>query len=105
MASLSRPERVRFSTASIFLLGGIVGTGLNAAVLAFARVNLGWHTAAAFFSGTLANLLFHHVYYHLIFVNREIKLRTPLWLQLVLYLLISAGAATVGWTLHDGAGL
>jgi hypothetical protein len=86
-------------------LGGIVGTGLNAALLSFARVKLGWPTAAAFFSGTMANLLFHHVYYHLIFVNREIKLRTPLWLQLMLYSLISAGAATVGWALHDVAGL
>jgi len=105
MPSLSRPERVRFSTASIFFLGGIIGTGLNAALLAFARVKLGWHTSAAFFSGTMANLLFHHVYYHLIFVNREIKLRTPFWLQLMLYLLISAGAATVGWALHDGVGL
>jgi SAM-dependent methyltransferase len=105
MPPLSPSARVRFSTASIFLLGGIVGTGLNAALLAFARVQLGWHTGAAFFAGTMANLLFHHVYYHLIFVNREIKLRTPFWLQLTLYALISAGAATVGWALHDGVGL
>lgn len=104
MPPLSPPARVRFSTLSIFLLGGIVGTGINALVLAFARIELGWHTAVAFFSGTMANLLFHHIYYHLIFVNREIRLRTPFWLQLGLYCLIASGAAAAGWLLYDIAG-
>lgn len=105
MPSLSPPARLRFSTLSIFLLGGIVGTGINALVVALVRMELGWHTAIAFFSGTMANLLFHHVYYHLIFVNREIRLRTPLWLQLGLYCLIASGAAAAGWLLCDLVGL
>ena len=96
MISPARHERLRFPTVSIFLLGGLLGTGLNAAILALAHTQAGWHAAAAFFAGTMANLLFHHVYYHLIFVNREIQLRTPFWRQSILYVLISAGAAVAG---------
>ena len=103
MISPARHERLRFPTVSIFLLGGLLGTGLNAAILALAHTQAGWHAAAAFFAGTMANLLFHHVYYHLIFVNREIQLRTPFWRQSILYVLISAGAAVAGFLLHDVA--
>lgn len=102
--SLAR-ERLRFSALSIFLLGGVVGSGLNAGVIVLGHAKLGWPMAAAFFSGTLVNLLFHHVYYHLIFVNREIKLRTSFRLQFLMYLLISGGAATASYLLHDLAGL
>jgi SAM-dependent methyltransferase len=97
--------RLSFSIVPVFLLGGAIGTGLNAAVLVLGHAQLAWPTAAACFAGTMANLLFHHVYYHLVFVNRDIKLRTPFWLQSLLYLLIAGGAAGAGWLLHDLAGL
>jgi SAM-dependent methyltransferase len=99
------PERLRFSVFAIFLLGGVVGSGLNAWVIVLGHAKLGWPISAAFFVGTVANLLFHHVYYHLIFVNREIKLRTSFRLQLLMYLLIASGAAAASYLLHDLARL
>ena len=101
----SQCQRLAHSIVPILLLGGFVGTCLNALVIALALVHLGCPTAGAFFAGTMVNLLFHHVYYHVIFVNREIKLRTPLWLQSGLYLLIAGCAALAGWLLHDVAGI
>lgn len=97
--------RLAFPIARIFLLGGIAGSGLNALTILLLHLWAGASIAASFFAGTLLNLTFHHLYYHLIFLNREITLRTPLWLQGILYLLIAAGAGAAGWSLHDAAGL
>jgi 2-polyprenyl-3-methyl-5-hydroxy-6-metoxy-1,4-benzoquinol methylase len=94
--------RLEYPALGIFLLGGLAGTLLNAAVtIALARP-AGSPVPLAFFCGTMANLLFHHVYYHLIFINREIKLRTPLWVQLFLYVTVSAGVAGAAWLLVHG---
>jgi hypothetical protein len=41
----------------------------------------GFNPLLAFFLGTLVNELVHHVYYHVVYVNQEIKLRTPLMIQ------------------------
>ena len=105
MPSHSPQERLSFSIVPVFLLGGIVGSGLNASVLTLAHTRLAWPTAVAFFAGTMVNLLFHHVYYHLIFVNREIKMRTSFWRQFILYTLIAGGAAGAGFLLHEVAAL
>lgn len=97
--------RLAFPIARIFLLGGIAGSGLNVLTILLLHLWLSISIGIAFSIGTLVNLVFHHLYYHLIFLNREITLRTPLWLQGILYLLISAGAGVAGWALHDAASL
>jgi SAM-dependent methyltransferase len=51
----------------------------------------------AFFVGTLFNELFHHVYYHVVYVNQEIRLRTPLVIQMLLYVIVAAMAAGLLW--------
>jgi SAM-dependent methyltransferase len=90
------PHRLRYPALFIFLLGGFLGSGINLAVT-LGLLQLGIEAIAAFFIGTLANELFHHLYYHVVYVNQEIRLRTPLPIQLSLYVLIAALAAGLLW--------
>ena len=66
-------KRLEYPALAIFLLGGVTGSGINAAVVASLYLLAGTSAPLAFFCGTMANLLFHHVYYHFIFINREIQ--------------------------------
>jgi SAM-dependent methyltransferase len=89
------PHRLRYPALYVFLLGGFIGSGLNLLVtMALCRF---MNPLAAFFFGTLVNEGFHHIYYHVVYVNQEIKLRTPLAIQLSLYLIVAAGAAALLW--------
>ncbi len=88
-------KRLEYPALAIFLLGGVTGSGINAAVVASLYLLAGTSAPLAFFCGTMANLLFHHVYYHFIFINREIQLRTPWWLQGLLYCAVAAGAGAL----------
>jgi SAM-dependent methyltransferase len=91
------PHRLRYPALYIFLLGGLLGSGLNFAATIGLHYLLGMNAWLSFFIGTLANELFHHVYYHVVYVNQEIRLRTPLALQMTLYVLVAAGAAVLLW--------
>ena len=96
------PHRLRYPALYVFLLGGFLGSGLNLLVTVL-LVHFGINALAAFFIGTLVNELFHHLYYHVVYVNQEIRLRTPLAIQLSLYVLIAALAAGLFWgVLHIG---
>ncbi len=90
------PHRLRHPAAYTFLLGGVLGSGLNL-VLTLALARLGVWPPLAIALGTLANELFHHVYYHVVYVNQEIRLRTPLPLQLTLYVAVAAAAGGLLW--------
>jgi SAM-dependent methyltransferase len=94
-------ERFRHSPLYIFLLGGILGSGLNLGVTGLLHEALGWHPLPAFFIGTLANLLFHHAYYALVFVNQEISMKTALPLQLLLYLGVSFLGSGLLWVFYE----
>ncbi len=90
------PHRLRHPAAYTFLLGGFLGSGLNLVVtLALAR--LGTWPPLAIALGTLANEAFHHVYYHVVYVNQEIRLRTPLPLQVGMYVAVAAAAGGLLW--------
>jgi SAM-dependent methyltransferase len=84
------PHRLRYPALYVFLLGGLIGSGLNLfvtlALVRFLRLN----PLLAFFIGTLVNELFHHLYYHVVYVNQEIRLRTPLAIQVTLYVIVAA---------------
>jgi SAM-dependent methyltransferase len=96
------PHRLRYPAFLIFLLGGCIGSGLNLLVTLM-LVHFGIAALSAFFIGTLVNELFHHVYYHVVYVNQEIRLRTPLAIQLSLYVLIAGLAAALLWgVMHVG---
>jgi SAM-dependent methyltransferase len=98
-------HRLRYPALYIYLLGGGLGSGLNFLVTFILHRALGVNPYLAFFIGTLANELLHHVYYHVVYVNQEIRLRTPLAIQLALYVIVAAGAAGLLWVVMHVAGL
>ena len=98
MANTVRP-RFRHPAIFIYLLGGVLGSGINFAVTLSLHALLRLPVPLCFFLGTLANELFHHVYYHVVYVNQEIRLRTPLAIQLTLYVVVAAVAAGMLWVI------
>ena len=93
------PHRLRYPAWLVYVLGGSLGSGLNFAVTLAAVHVAGVRPPAAFLIGTLANEAFHHVYYHVVYVNQEIRLRTPLAIQATLYVVVAAAAAGLLWGL------
>lgn len=91
--------RQRYSPVLVYLLGGTLGSGTNFVVTATLYFLTG-KPLAAFFCGTLANQLFHHVFYTVVYENEEIRMRTMLPVQLALYLLVAAGATLPLYVLH-----
>jgi SAM-dependent methyltransferase len=91
------PVRIRHPAVYVYLLGGITGSGLNLIV----TVCLWWIASlrpwACFAIGTLVNEAYHHLYYHVVYVNQEIRLRTPLWMQAGLYLIVAVFAGALLW--------
>ena len=98
--ALTPPYRIRYRAPLVFSLGGFLGSGLNIAqrcsiyfALHFGADEL--RAVVAFFFGALAEQLFHHLYYHVVYVNQEIRMRTPLPLQFAMYLCVAAFMAVV----------
>jgi len=98
-------HRLRYPALYIYLLGGALGSGLNFLVTFILHRALGVNAYLAFFVGTLANELLHHVYYHVVYVNQEIRLRTPLAIQLALYIIVAIAAASLLWVILRLTGL
>ena len=86
-------QRLRYPAFPIFLLGGFSGSALNLLVSSFLFYYIGFNPYIGFFCGTLSNELFHHIFYHVVFVNREIRMKTPLPLQFFLYCCVAFGSA------------
>ena len=91
------PHRLRYPAFYVFLLGGLLGSGLNLFVTLMLVHLHGFKPTVAFFIGTLVNEFVHHVYYHVVYVNQEIRLRTPLMIQATLYVIVAAAAAGLLW--------
>src|ERR1700712_4144288 len=89
------PQRLRYPALLVYLLGGLLGSGINFALTFALHRWMAVPAPLAFFLGTLANELFHHVFYHVVYVNQEIRLRTPLLLQVMLYIIVAAAAGTM----------
>jgi SAM-dependent methyltransferase len=98
-------NRLRHPAVLIFLLGGFLGSGLNLAVSAACFWLLRWSPLVSFFLGTLVNQLFHHIYYRLVYVNQEIRMRTAPVIQLLLYLLVAALSTVPLWVLMVALGV
>jgi SAM-dependent methyltransferase len=86
--------RLVYPRGLVYILGGLAGAVVNLSCTILLYQGLHWNPFAAFFYGTLANELFHHAYYRVVYVNREIRIRTSFPLHFSLYLLVAVfGAA------------
>ena len=91
------PQRLRHPAILIFLLGGVLGSALNLGMSAALHSWLGLSPYASFFAGTMANQLFHYLYYHLVHVNQEIKLRNSLPVLFTMYVVVALLAQAPLW--------
>jgi len=82
-------QRLRHPDFLIFILGGLLGASINFGGTYFLYSGLGLSPVISFFGGTLANQLFHHLYYNVVYVNQEIRIKTPLALHLFLYFCVA----------------
>jgi len=90
-------QRWRHPASLIFLLGGVLGAVVNAGTTLLLVERSGWDPRTAFFLGTLLNQVFHYFYYHVVYENQEIRMRTSLGLHLFLSFFVSlAGALLLG---------
>ncbi|HPH56219.1 MAG TPA: class I SAM-dependent methyltransferase [Smithella sp.] len=86
-------QRIRYTPFLIFLLGGVSGSALNLALSSLLFYYFSLNPYFSFICGTLANEFFHHLYYHVVFVNQEIRMKTAFPLQMFLYLCVALGGA------------
>ncbi len=92
-------HRIRHPAHLVFLLGGISGSAINFAMTIGLNLVAGVHPLVAFFLGTLANQLFHYVYYHLVFLNQERRMRNGPVARLAVYLTVALIASGLLWGL------
>ncbi len=95
--------RLKHPALFIFLLGGLSGAALNVGLTFALHRWAGFSLLAAFFLGTLANEIFHFLYYTLIHDNEEMHFHTPLPVRLLLYTALALLgvlllAAVLTWT-------
>lgn len=90
-------ERLRHPEMFIFVLGGVLGLVLNWVTAVLLYRYAGFNPLLSFLVATLLNEGFHHVYYSVIYVNQEIRFKTPFGLHLLMYLGVAlAGAGVLG---------
>lgn len=87
------PVRLKHPGILVFLLGGFSGAALNLAVGCAVHLWKGGDPLLAIFLGTLANELFHFVYYSLVFVNEEVRWRMKPWALILLYVVVAAASS------------
>ena len=86
-------QRLRHPDTLIFILGGVTGALINFGLTWVLLEKMGLNPLVSFFFGTVANQLFHHLYYNVVYVNQEIRLKTPLPLHLFFYLCVAGGSS------------
>lgn len=82
-------ERLRHPAFLIFVLGGMLGTIVNFSITFFLHFKFNFSPLVSFFAGTLSNQLFHHAFYSVVYVNKEVRLKTPLPLHFFLYFFVA----------------
>ncbi|HEY5040117.1 MAG TPA: class I SAM-dependent methyltransferase [bacterium] len=90
-------QRWRHPAILIFLLGGFIGTLLNLGATLFLVLHFGLNPLLSFFVGTFINQAFHYVFYNVVYVNQEIRMRTSFPLHLFLSFWVSVGSAALLW--------
>ncbi len=96
----SAHTRIHHAWLSVVVLGWMFGSGLGLGV-AFALYFTVMQTLplVAYAIGAVANMLFHHVYYRVVYVNGEIRMRTSLPVQLLLYAAVAVLSMLPLWFL------
>lgn len=90
-------HRWRHPATLIFLLGGLLGAALNLGATLLLALRFSLNPLAAFFIGTFLNQAFHYIYYNVVYVNHEIRMKTSFAIHLFLSFWVSAGAAALLW--------
>jgi 2-polyprenyl-3-methyl-5-hydroxy-6-metoxy-1,4-benzoquinol methylase/putative flippase GtrA len=91
------PQRLKHPDALVFLLGGIVGAAVNVAVTLAAHLWLRWDPLLAIFLGTLANQLWHFVFYAVVFVQEEARWRLRPVPRALIFVAVAASSAGLLW--------
>lgn len=97
MSETKMIQRWRHPASLIFLLGGFLGASLNFFFTLFLALKCGVDPKMAFFLGTFLNQAFHYIYYNVVYVNQEIRMRTSFPLHLFLSFWVSLGGAGLLW--------
>jgi 2-polyprenyl-3-methyl-5-hydroxy-6-metoxy-1,4-benzoquinol methylase len=90
-------QKLSHSFIFIFLLGGVLGSIINFIVTISFYFIFQLNPFFSFFIGIIFNELFNHTYYHILFTNREIRMKTPLNIQLFLYLCVAFASLFILW--------
>lgn len=90
-------KRLKHPDILVFLLGGLAGAAINLGLASAARYGLGWDPRVSVFAGTLANEIFHYLYYSVVFVNQEVRWRMKATSLLVLYVVVAAASSGLMW--------
>jgi ubiquinone/menaquinone biosynthesis C-methylase UbiE len=90
-------QRWRHPAILIFILGGFIGAFLNLGITLLLVFKFSCNPLLAFFIGTFLNQAFHYVYYNVVYVNKEIQMRTSFPIHLFLSFWVSVGSAGLLW--------
>jgi SAM-dependent methyltransferase len=93
----SEARRLTHPFLLVALLGGILGACVNLGLAGAVHFGKGWNPLAAIFLGTMANQIFHFLYYSVVLANRELRWRVAPPLQLLLYVAVAATASGLLW--------
>ena len=77
-------------------LGSAVNLGVTFSIVYFFPRNP-FAPFIGFFLGTFLNQAFHYVYYHVVYVNQEIRMRTSFSIHLFMSVWVSEGSALLLW--------
>lgn len=91
------PSRLKHPDALVFLLGGIVGAGVNLAVTLAVHLWLGWDALVAIFLGTLANQFWHLGFYAVVFVQEEGRWRLRAMPRVLIFLAVAGISSGLLW--------
>jgi SAM-dependent methyltransferase len=97
-------QRWRHPAVLVFLFGGVLGAGLNVGVTLLLAWEFSVDALLAFFIGTFLNQVFHYLYYNVVYVNQEIRMKTSLALHVFMSFWVSVGSAALLWAFHHQAG-
>jgi SAM-dependent methyltransferase len=90
-------QRWRHPALLIFILGGFSGAFINIGTTLLLADEFSVSRLIAFFIGTFLNQAFHFVYYNVVYVNKEVQMKTSFRIHLFLSFWVSVGSAGLLW--------
>ncbi len=90
-------QRWRHPAFLIFILGGLLGAAINIGTTVLFADVLSVNPLIAFFLGTFSNQAFHFIYYNVVYVNKEVQMKTSFSMHLFLSFWVSVGSSGLLW--------